>query len=75
MSVPGTDLYEIQKEYREIRQAVGAFGRLLMTPTKDDTSIHPTVRGLLTGHADSLAGVVKNMGDCLIGTKVEKALF
>lgn len=72
---PGTDLYEVRKQFDDLRHAVGSFGQLLMDVTEGDTSIHPTVRALFTGHADALAGVIRHLGNDLIGTNVEKALF
>ena len=75
LAEPGTDLYEVQKEYGELGAAVGAFGKLLMDPTEGDTSIHPTVRALFVGHVDAMAGIIRHLGSDMIGTNTEKALF
>ena len=75
MSEPGTDLYEVRQQLREIAEAVASFGRLLMDPTEGDTSIHPEVRGVIVGGA-ALAGVVHNLDDVVNRSKgQERAVF
>lgn len=72
--LPGTDLYELRKKLRLLVDDLAGLGRELMTPT-EDVSIHPEVRALLIGQADSLVVVLASMVKIAFAKGVERSFI
>lgn len=65
MVEPGSDFYEIRKEFLDLTDQVRVFAQVLYAPTKGDTSLHPGSRGILCGQLDAVVGILLNMKDFL----------